>query len=65
MTSPTTVVRGTGIHLAEGVVTNERISRLMDTSDAWIAQRTGILLSPWTCCSLAQWSCVHGEEMSV
>jgi 3-oxoacyl-[acyl-carrier-protein] synthase-3 len=26
----------------EGVVTNERISRLMDTSDDWIQQRTGI-----------------------
>lgn len=26
----------------EGVVTNERISRLMDTSDEWIRQRTGI-----------------------
>jgi 3-oxoacyl-[acyl-carrier-protein] synthase-3 len=30
------------MHLAEGVVTNERLSRLMDTSDEWIAQRTGI-----------------------
>jgi 3-oxoacyl-[acyl-carrier-protein] synthase III len=26
----------------EGVVTNERISRLMDTNDEWIRQRTGI-----------------------
>jgi 3-oxoacyl-[acyl-carrier-protein] synthase III len=26
----------------EGVVTNERMSRLMDTSDEWILQRTGI-----------------------
>lgn len=26
----------------EGVVTNERMSRLMDTSDDWIRQRTGI-----------------------
>ena len=26
----------------EGVVTNERMSRLMDTSDEWIRQRTGI-----------------------
>ena len=26
----------------EGVVTNERLSRLMDTSDEWIRQRTGI-----------------------
>ncbi len=30
------------MHLADGVVTNERLSRLMDTSDEWISQRTGI-----------------------
>jgi 3-oxoacyl-[acyl-carrier-protein] synthase-3 len=42
MKTPTTVVRGSGIHLADGLVTNERISRLMDTTDEWIAQRTGI-----------------------
>lgn len=28
--------------LPDGVVTNERISRLMDTNDEWIQQRTGI-----------------------
>ncbi|MGH9369857.1 MAG: 3-oxoacyl-ACP synthase III family protein [Thermoanaerobaculia bacterium] len=38
----TTIVRGSGMHVAEGVVTNERLSRLMDTSDEWIVQRTGI-----------------------
>jgi len=27
----------------EGVVTNERLSRMMDTSDEWIRQRTGIV----------------------
>src|SRR5262249_5328924 len=26
----------------DGVVTNERLSRLMDTTDEWIRQRTGI-----------------------
>jgi len=36
------VVRGSGVHLAPGVVTNERLSKLMDTSDEWIQQRTGI-----------------------
>ncbi|HYB53764.1 MAG TPA: beta-ketoacyl-ACP synthase III [Thermoanaerobaculia bacterium] len=40
--SVTTVVRGTGIHLPDGIVTNARLSRLMDTSDEWIVQRTGI-----------------------
>ncbi|HTO75174.1 MAG TPA: 3-oxoacyl-[acyl-carrier-protein] synthase III C-terminal domain-containing protein [Thermoanaerobaculia bacterium] len=37
-----TVVRGSGIYPAESVVTNDRLSRLMDTTDEWIAQRTGI-----------------------
>jgi 3-oxoacyl-[acyl-carrier-protein] synthase III len=42
VTAVSTVVRGSGIHLADGVVTNERLSRLMDTTDEWIVQRTGI-----------------------
>ncbi|MCA1581896.1 MAG: 3-oxoacyl-ACP synthase [Acidobacteria bacterium] len=42
MGSPRTVVRGSGMFVPEGVVTNERMSRLMDTSDEWIRQRTGI-----------------------
>ena len=42
MPSPTTVVRGSGMHVPDGVVTNERLSLLMDTSDEWIRQRTGI-----------------------
>ncbi|MFN2387384.1 MAG: 3-oxoacyl-ACP synthase III family protein [Thermoanaerobaculia bacterium] len=37
-----TVIRGSGMFVPEGVVTNERMSRLMDTSDEWIRQRTGI-----------------------
>ena len=35
-------VRGSGMFVPEGVVTNERLSLLMDTSDEWIRQRTGI-----------------------
>jgi 3-oxoacyl-[acyl-carrier-protein] synthase-3 len=42
MTAARTVVRGTGMHLAPDAVTNERLSKLMDTSDEWIVQRTGI-----------------------
>jgi len=37
-----TVVRGSGMFVPEGVVTNDRMSRLMDTTDEWIRQRTGI-----------------------
>ena len=40
--SPSTVIRGSGMFVPDSVVTNERMSRLMDTSDEWIRQRTGI-----------------------
>src|SRR6516165_5851737 len=36
------IVRGSGMFVPEGVVTNARLSKLMDTSDEWIRQRTGI-----------------------
>lgn len=36
------VVRGSGMYVPDGVVTNERLSLLMDTTDEWIRQRTGI-----------------------
>ena len=42
MAAPRTTVRGSGMFVPEGVVTNARISRLMDTTDEWIRQRTGI-----------------------
>ena len=36
------VIRGLGGALPERVVTNDHLSTLMDTSDAWIKRRTGI-----------------------
>lgn len=38
----TTRVMGTGSSLPETVVTNDYLSTIMDTSDEWIASRTGI-----------------------
>lgn len=38
----TTVIRGSGFYVPPRVVTNEMMSRIMDTSDDWIIQRTGI-----------------------
>ena len=35
-------IRGLGFYVPPKVVTNEDLSRLMDTSDAWIRERTGI-----------------------
>lgn len=36
------VVRGVGSYLPEQVVTNDELAQRVDTSDAWIVQRTGI-----------------------
>ena len=36
------VVRGVGKSLPRRVLTNEELSRQVDTSDDWIVQRTGI-----------------------
>src|SRR3990172_5324202 len=35
-------ISGLGAYLPEGVVTNDDLSRVLDTSDEWIRQRTGI-----------------------
>jgi 3-oxoacyl-[acyl-carrier-protein] synthase-3 len=36
------VIRGCGAYLPEKVLTNEELSRLVDTNDDWITERTGI-----------------------
>lgn len=36
------VVRGCGSYLPEKTLTNDDLARMVDTSDAWITQRTGI-----------------------
>ena len=36
------VVRGVGAYLPARVVSNEELSRTVDTSDEWIRERTGI-----------------------
>lgn len=35
-------IMGTGSYLPENIVTNDDLTRIMDTSDEWIASRTGI-----------------------
>ncbi|WP_418160600.1 beta-ketoacyl-ACP synthase III [Benzoatithermus flavus] len=42
MTMLRSVVRGVGAYLPAQVVTNEELSRRVDTSDEWIRERTGI-----------------------
>ena len=36
------VVRGVGAYLPKRIMTNDDLSRLVDTSDTWIRERTGI-----------------------
>lgn len=42
MTELRSMVRGVGGYLPERVLTNEQISEIVDTSDEWIRERTGI-----------------------
>ena len=42
MTSVRSVVLGSGGYLPEKILTNADLARMVDTSDAWIRQRTGI-----------------------
>lgn len=42
MTAIRSVIRGTGGYLPERILTNEEMSEIVETSDAWIQERTGI-----------------------
>ena len=42
MTATRSVVLGSGSYLPNRVLTNDELSRMVDTSDEWIRQRTGI-----------------------
>ncbi|MEM0986980.1 MAG: beta-ketoacyl-ACP synthase III [Pseudomonadota bacterium] len=39
---PRSVIRGTGGYLPERILTNAELARMVDTSDDWIRERTGI-----------------------
>lgn len=58
---------GTGMHVPDRVVTNDDLAGLMDTSDEWIQQRTGIKERRWivdgeTPADLAQAACEQALE---
>ena len=42
MTIIRSVIRGCGAYLPSKILTNEELSRMVDTSDTWIKERTGI-----------------------
>jgi 3-oxoacyl-[acyl-carrier-protein] synthase III len=41
-TGPRISISGLGVHVPERVVTNDELSKLVDTNDEWIVERTGI-----------------------
>lgn len=41
------IIRGTGKYVPPHVVTNDDLTKIMDTSDEWIRQRTGIRQRHW------------------
>ena len=43
MTTPRTIITGTGHYVPPRIVTNQDLEKLMNTSDAWIRERSGIL----------------------
>ena len=43
-----TCITGTGRFLPSWRVTNQELTKFMDTSDEWIRQRTGIKQRYWT-----------------
>jgi 3-oxoacyl-[acyl-carrier-protein] synthase-3 len=44
---PRTAFAALGVHVPDRVVTNEELTRYMETSDAWIQERTGIRERHW------------------
>ena len=44
---PNAAIIGTGFYVPERVVTNDELTRYMDTSDEWIRERSGISERRW------------------
>ena len=60
---PHSAIVGTGFYVPERVVTNDELSTLMETSDAWIRERTGIEERRWVAPGTtgAQMACAASE----
>ena len=60
-------IAGTGSFVPEGVLTNDDLARMVDTSDEWILQRTGIrrrhICDPSEEGTLHAWDLVEGKQL--
>ena len=66
---PRTEFIATGFHVPERIVTNDDLSHVMDTSDEWISQRSGIKTRHWvsdgeTGVSLARDAALHALSLA-
>ncbi len=61
-------ITGTGSCLPEKAVTNKDLEKIVDTTDQWIVERTGIkkrhLVTHETTCDLAEIACKNAMEMA-
>ena len=44
---PKSTIKGLGFYVPENIVTNDDLTKIMDTSDEWIKERTGIKERRW------------------
>jgi len=56
-------IKGTGFFVPDNIVTNEDLTRLMDTSDAWITERSGIRERRWLPLDDSGHTIMTGAEM--
>ncbi|HEU4569392.1 MAG TPA: beta-ketoacyl-ACP synthase III [Gemmatimonadales bacterium] len=66
---PRSIILGTGMCVPDRVVTNDDLSKMMETSDEWIRQRTGIQQRRWvtpgtTQTDLARTAALRALEMA-
>ena len=57
-------ITGLGYYVPETIVTNEDLSKMMDTNDAWIQERTGIKERRWIQEGSEDTSAVMGAKAS-
>ena len=60
---PRAAITGTGFWVPDQVITNEDLTKLMDTSDEWIVERSGIRERRWLRVGADGYTEISGSEM--